>query len=280
MNTIKNKINYILIVIAWCVAWILFIDVFAAFSILIIPAWVTLLLLTILLSKKWKTLAIVSWASVVALILLFIATWAISFPLTIISNYYINIAILNKSETAKYRGIVCIKTINIPKPLRQFNFRRDSIEGEAIFCDIGSGENLIVTLSFPHDSYGVKTLRNLPWLAAGFDIGDRKDWPHFIEGQFELTGDLIPILISFSDINNPQSITRVCVDGVINCSKFDFSVKRVWVEMTQDNYKSFGIHNKIQWLYSMDSAGIPIYKKIFAKIGYPDVRNPFDTHVN
>lgn len=77
---------------------------------------------------------------------------------------------------------------------------REDVRGEAVFLDLGQGRNLVLLLLF--DPY-------LPTQAlfgrAGFNAVETLLQGRKLEGSVELRPDLIPTLVSFSDLNDPAS---------------------------------------------------------------------------
>ncbi|WP_097011331.1 hypothetical protein [Pseudodesulfovibrio profundus] len=127
----------------------------------------------------------------------------------------------------------------------------------------------------PNDTYGVQTLKELPWLAAELSRGAKEQWPAFLPGQYELKGRLEPVLISFRDIKNVQSIVRVTPSNVFDVVGEKIVVESIWVEMTHDQYKSFGIEKSLPWPISDFSNPSSPSRKAFYGIGLPAVSNPF-----
>lgn len=77
---------------------------------------------------------------------------------------------------------------------------REDVRGEAVFLDLGQGRNLVLLLLFDPC---------LPTQAlfgrAGFNAVETLLQGRKLEGSVELRPDLIPTLVSFSDLSDPAS---------------------------------------------------------------------------
>lgn len=264
-------------VVAWCILWVVFIDGIAAFSIILFPVWIIVLVVSLLAPQsKRPGFPIFMWSSVLALVLLFTMTWLASFPLTRTTTYYLGVDIELPGGVLSSKSMVQSTTYALPSMLKPFSFKHSTVKGEAIFCDLGNGKNLLVTLAFAKDPYGTRTLRELPWIAAGLNNGDEGYMTSPVTGHYDLKEDQFPILISFPDINSLQSILHVVPNEMENLFGPGYSIKSVWVEVTETPYQSFGIREHIKWLNSVDANGLSAYKKAFLKIGFGGVSNPFE----
>ena len=109
------------------------------------------------------------------------------------------------------------------------NFVEHSVRGEAAFVDIGNGRNVIATLGFGQSGRDDRIAN----LAAGAIGHDKEFWYRKTpsHGQAELTGPLIPLLVSFSDLNGPATGREVNPGEFRNVFGPDVHFKRVWIEM-------------------------------------------------
>lgn len=119
------------------------------------------------------------------------------------------------------------------------------VRGEAVFVDLGSGRNFIAVLGFgPTGSQGA--LYNLAARAFG---RDRPFWyreaPSWT-GRAELTGDLVPTLVTFSDLNDPKSARVVRPNEFEQALGAGVRLRGARIEMTSDTVTR-GIEKKLPW---------------------------------
>lgn len=91
-------------------------------------------------------------------------------------------------------------------PKGQYLYRA---RGEAVFVDLGKNKNIIALLAFGDAATHTDRISTLH-IEAFLSFAQRFDkdvWNGQIplHGTRELTGDLIPTLVSFSDLNNPET---------------------------------------------------------------------------
>ncbi len=87
------------------------------------------------------------------------------------------------------------------------------LRGDALFLDFGGGKNLVVLLAHDNDGREGEGMVFLPmraYKAAGFDIQFR-DVKQMTK-PVPVTGDLMPLMISFADEDKPQTARRVMPD--------------------------------------------------------------------
>jgi hypothetical protein len=120
-----------------------------------------------------------------------------------------------------------------------------AVRGEAVFVDLGSGRNLLALLAL--GPRGESDIYNLA--ARGFGR-DRPFWyreaPKW-QGRAELTGPLIPTLVTFSDLNDPKTVRVVSPNELPSILGSGVSFKSAWIEMTRDALTK-EIEEKLPWL--------------------------------
>jgi hypothetical protein len=92
-----------------------------------------------------------------------------------------------------------------PLPFDPFQFYDWKVEGEAVFVDLGSGKNAVMLLAGSAESPQTFWGR-----AYGLDrAGSQEVWngkhKDRIKGIVELTKELVPKVVTFTDINDPNS---------------------------------------------------------------------------
>lgn len=75
------------------------------------------------------------------------------------------------------------------------------VRGEAVFVDLGAGRNMVLLMAHGPRGEGVDAMAFLPMRA----MGARWDTQHKLTGSADLTGELIPTMVSFSDLTDPAS---------------------------------------------------------------------------
>lgn len=234
---------------------------------LLIPA----LVLSIFFAPSTKTRFIpkVIWTGAASLVFLFtVPTW-LSYPLSNSYTYYIGMDVETPQGLSTCKSMIQYTNNSYPFWPGQYNRRLSRVRGEAIYCDLGEGRNLIAILGFEKDRGGHRTLKRLPWIAANYSGDLGKKYLPFYEERYDLHKDYIPILITLKDLNNPYSMSRVYPDKLDETFSNGFSIKRVWIQMTKEPYTSSDIQQHITW------AGRPPYSKPFWEIDLRGVSMPF-----
>lgn len=135
-----------------------------------------------------------------------------------------------------------------------------TVKGEAIFIDLGSGKNIVVTLKF--DQGGC--VDRLYSLAASALHRDKAFWyreaPKWTE-KAELQGKLIPTLVSFSNPTDPASARVVQPDEFEMFFGPGYRLKGGWLEMTKDDWTRGDIERSLPWLKNRnDLQKLQLYK--------------------
>jgi hypothetical protein len=133
----------------------------------------------------------------------------------------------------------------MPLPGRRFNIE---FKGEAVFVDLGQGRNLVALLGF--GQYGgvvdrIGTLALEAWklpdsTEAWATISSRR-------GPVELTGNLIPTLITFADRGDPKTASLVRLNEFGRVFGAGTNFRRAWIEVT-DNPVTWGVEANLPWV--------------------------------
>ncbi|WP_229595443.1 hypothetical protein [Pseudodesulfovibrio sediminis] len=255
----------------WIFPWLfLFASLPGPVHYLFIPAYAFCLLLSLgfLIFGVLKPFIVFVWTGPVALLFIVASASVLGaiFPAT--DTYYIGIDVKTPTGLKSCTSMVQLNNTSFPPFTRQ-----PKVKGEAIYCDLGDDKNLVALLSFYRDHYGLFTLRTLPWRAAGqpFDYSDRHK--PFISGRYDLTRDLVPNLVTFLDTNDRNSMVRVYRGSMFLSHGEGFSIDRIWVEMTDDPYRSGGIKQHLPWIQDV-FGGVEALEP-FRAIELRDPRSPF-----
>lgn len=161
-------------------------------------------------------------------------------------RFRLAIAVDVGGETKTASSVIEVKTITQSSFLPQVPPIRNEVHGDAVFLDLGQGRNVIVTLAWgPNGSedragflvpteYGIGGLENLPQLQT-------------LRGARDLTGEYLPALITFHDLNDPTSARVVAPDQFEQVFGPDVHFERVWIEMTSDPLTG-EIAQRLPWL--------------------------------
>jgi hypothetical protein len=147
---------------------------------------------------------------------------------------------------------------------------RSRINGEAVFVDLGSGRNVIGILA--HGGAAERSERmNFLVLEAYASHGRKIQWFEMknMNGVVDLNGDLVPTLVSFSNINDPRTAhviyaterievrdeqgrflrnePKIVVDDVATVLGPGYLFKRAYVEVTRDK-KTSTIEGRLPWI--------------------------------
>lgn len=233
----------------------------------------SLILSLFLVKRPWlRIIPTVLWASVPAIFALFFSAWLISLALTSTTTYYLGMDIRTPDGIKTCSSMVQFTNRTFNFWPSQFIVQDSPIIGEATFCDLDNGKNLVAVLAFEKDLEGKRTLSILPWLAAGYHVKYRDKGLPFIPERQNLTGKLTPIIVTFSDIDDPMSIKRVYPSKLADIMGAGYSIKSIWVEMTRDMYKSSGIASQIPQAESTRVYSAP-FKTLGLVVSFPFSKN-------
>jgi hypothetical protein len=123
---------------------------------------------------------------------------------------------------------------------------RTSAKGDAIFVDLGHGRNLVALLGFGPSGSDESKIFSLTRaaLAPGKDI--RWQDESKLRGRGELPEELVPTLVTFSDLNDPKSASVVKPGDIEKTFGPGFKFRRAILETTNDRIGR-GIDQKLPW---------------------------------
>lgn len=260
-------------VFVWSLIWTSAISIMMVLGMFITPALVITFIISLPRSEsiKWRFLSIATGSGLASLLLLSLTAWGLSSLLADTTTYYLGIDIETPSGVITKRSMVQSSHHQLSPVMRHFNLSEPEVKGEAVFCSLDNGKNVVVSLYFHQGIHGKGSIHILPWIAAGYSTANQKTWPKAIKGKHELGKELTPLLVTFRKIDDPKSFEKVILGRESDLLGPEIKIVRVWVEMTSDPYKSFGIEEHIGWVNEFS------YKRsasIFSFAGYTRSYSP------
>ncbi|MBC16735.1 MAG: hypothetical protein CL942_06755 [Desulfovibrio sp.] len=243
------------------------------FAIVTIPVFGVFLFLSIFAFRtRLNAVGIFFWSAPLAFLIIMVLAQLVALVVPTSVTYYLGMDVMTPSGLRMCRSMVSVDNDYLTENwVPTFTMQGHQIQGEAVYCDLGEGNNLIATLVFKG---GKKTLRRLPSLAYERHAGeDRQAYPPE-NMRLKLTGEIAPVLVSLADTRDPKSIKLVQPDKLAETFGAGYSLESLWVEKTNDKYQSFGIDQKLPWVSSDDKSGAAAASDFFLKLGLL-VRYPF-----
>jgi hypothetical protein len=156
---------------------------------------------------------------------------------------------------------------------------RTRIGGDAIFVDLGSGKNLVSLLAHRDKSLDLEAMNYVALRAYGAARGARVSFNEMskMSGAVPVTGELIPILLTFADPRDPGSARLVAPDDTEPTLGKGFRLRGMTAEVVPNGWWPIdfggrlgepvtrGIETRLPWLNGMDdgaavalrAAGLP-----------------------
>jgi hypothetical protein len=156
---------------------------------------------------------------------------------------------------------------------------RTRIGGDAIFVDLGSGKNLVSLLAHRDKSLDLEAMNYVALRAYGAARGARVSFNEMskMSGAVPVTGELIPILLTFADPRDPGSARLVAPDDTEPTLGKGFRLHGMTAEVVPNGWWPIdfggrlgepvtrGIETRLPWLNGMDdgaavalrAAGLP-----------------------
>ncbi len=163
---------------------------------------------------------------------------------------------------------------------------RTRTRGDAVFVDLGGGKNLVALLMHrdkPLDPDGINYVALRAYNAA---LGKRVSFGEMsrLSGAVPVTGEFIPLLLTFADPVNPGSARAVSPDDAEAVLGRGFRLRGVTAEVVPNGFWPLdfggalgepvtrGIQSKLPWIGQVDaaatalrSAGLPAVETIDAR---------------
>jgi hypothetical protein len=130
------------------------------------------------------------------------------------------------------------------------------VKGDAVFVDLGGGRNVIALLaSGPIANYIDNPVFLVPML-FGLPGGDLDLVKYSgLQGRRDLTAQLLPTFVTFSDLSEPKSARVVPSNEFERMFGLGVRFRGAWIEMTNEPVTR-GIETKLSWLVRMVADGI------------------------
>ncbi len=228
-----------------------------------------------------KTLKIIT-----LLIIGLVVVYKLTYP-TYTYRYRMTVEVNTPEGVKSGSSVIEVTTIQWPKWLSGIFAGKHSDTtaiGEAVFIDLGNGKNIVALLTNGHYAeinstrklaerafFHTKT-RGLPSLKVA------KELSKMIGEKKVLTGDQIPTIVTFDDLNDPESLSVVYATAVSNYgddnipeildnmeTKFGsgFKFKSASIQLVKDDITNT-LDNNIPWANSFQEC-----KKAWQKMAFP-----------
>jgi hypothetical protein len=142
------------------------------------------------------------------------------------------------------------------------------IGGDAIFLDLGSGKNLVSLLAHLDKSLDLDGMNYLALRAYGAARGGRVSFREMsqMSGAVPVTGELIPVMLTFADPGDPGSARLVAPDDMERTMGKGFRLHSMTAEVVPNGWWPIdfggrlgepvtrGIETRLPWLNGADDA--------------------------
>ena len=130
---------------------------------------------------------------------------------------------------------------------REARLVRSTTKGEAVFVDLGSSRQVIALLAMGPSGVDDPDFTNLvPTLFQRRALEEMRSWQER-KGQFTLPSNLVPTLVTFADLNDPNTARVLRPDELEAVLGPGVQFRRAWIEMTGDPVTR-GVEKKLPWL--------------------------------
>ena len=161
--------------------------------------------------------------------------------------------------------------------------------GDAVFVDLGGGKNLIALMAHIDNTLDLDAINYVALRAYGAAGGKRVTFNDMsrMTGIGPVTGALIPVLVSFSDPNDPGSLRLVQPDGVEAVLGKGFRLKEITAEVVPNGLWPLdfggplgapvtrGIEAKLPWLNQPDNPAGRALQAAALPVGAIDPKEAF-----
>jgi len=146
-------------------------------------------------------------------------------------------------------GVIAVISGLDPVPGRALRYQ-SSVDGECVYVDLGARGNLFALLTGKNSAaYDIaeKAFNPTPYAASRKEQEERLKRMSTLRARAELPFDQLPKLLTFKDLNNPNSVEFVRPDDLAATLGPGIRLKRIIIEMTGDPVTR-GIETKLPWL--------------------------------
>jgi hypothetical protein len=176
-------------------------------------------------------------------------------------------------------------------PDRGYSHRGHTLtSGDALFVDLGGGSNLLALLAHVDKALDLDAINYVALRAYGAAGGQRVSFNEMsrVRGTVPVTGELIPVLATFADPNNPATMRTVPPDRLETVFGNGFHLRRLAAEVVPNGFWPIdfggalgepvtrGIERKLPWLKRTDDGAAAALKAADLKSNEPiDARDVF-----
>ena len=208
---------------------------------------------------------------IAALLALPIIWWFVSYP-TITGRYKLEVTVNAGGKQHVGSTVYEVRSRWQPDPLPQMAPIITRVRGEALFLDLGKGRNLVVILTATASGRGPQKRGCIPPGCSKVDLSKgsgamsaralpyaalqiKSDWwwtwlnirKAREKGKVEIPPSRLPTLVTFSDINDPKSVTLVQPDDLAATFGPGVSLKKATIEVISEPLTR-RIEAKLPWL--------------------------------
>lgn len=186
-------------------------------------------------------------------LIIFVAGYLAMYPL-IYPTYSHRYRLALEAETPEglktASGVIEASLITQPRILTERG-ARPGLKGDAVFLDLGNGKNVTALLALGASGQNVDGPITLA--VKAFDCAACQarlaEWRNLAQrsGKRELPPDLMPTLVTFSDVKNPATAHVVAPGEFEAVFGPGYRFKRAWIEMTGDSVTR-GLGETIPWV--------------------------------
>jgi hypothetical protein len=189
-------------------------------------------------------------ALIIVLVIAAFAAWWLSQTPTYTYRFRLMIEAEVDGVLRSGASVIEVRTTDFKVGLPETKGLRSSVRGEAVFVDLGNGRNVFATLGFGPNGNEDKIDR-LAYIAFSqrdprLEIKDLSK----LTGTAPLAGDLIPTLVTFTDLNDPKTARVIRPEEFEQAFGPGVRFKRALIEMTNDPVTT-RIEEKMPWLRSL-----------------------------
>jgi hypothetical protein len=199
-------------------------------------------------------------AAAIAIVAAAVAWWSIESP-THVHRFRLAIEVEVGGEVRSGSSVIEVRTTDYNVGMPGAKGTRSRVLGEAVLVDLGKGGNVIAALGTgPAGSVdGIADLTLSAFMQSRPGLKHR-DVPN-LTGSAPLTGELIPTLVTFSDLGDPKTARVIAPEEFEQVFGGHARFKRAYVEMVPAGSWPF---NAIGWPAPL--AGEPVTRGLETKL--------------
>lgn len=234
--------------IVWVLLW-MYADVLHDFAmILLVPIYCIALILSLFLFR-WRQLSVVPIFLIMAPVTGLSLTHITEAACKLYGfSYTYELGVEVQTPSGPISSTNMIEVVNQKNPfkaLKRFTEIGIQLSGGAVHLDLNDGRALLLMLDF--DSRTTCDFVLLPWIAARKNVSIMQRSLPRIEGRIPLHGDLRPILLYFSDFDDPYTATVCTQEDADELLGEGYSLISVWAELVEKDFDIGDIRESVTW---------------------------------